>query len=77
MFVFHILDFQNFNSGDAHLANFGELSSNHQFRHGAHSVYKIYSVFKLFEISVCSAHSDFLEITTPMMRIILTMTNIV
>ena len=49
----------------------------HYFRHCAHSVYKIYTVFKLFEIPVCSAHFDFFEISTPVMRIMLTMANIV
>ena len=43
----------------------------------AQSVYKIYSVLKLFEIAVCSAHFGFFEITTPVMRIMLTMANIV
>ena len=58
--------------------NFGQdCSLNHHFQHSAHSVYKIYSVFKLFEIAVCSAHFDFFEITTPVMRIMLTMANIV
>ena len=50
---------------------------NHHFRHSAHSVYKIYSVLKLFEIGVCSAPFDFFEITTPMMRLMLAMANIV
>ena len=40
-------------------------------------VYKIYSVFKLFEFAVCFVHFDFFEITTPVMRIMLTMANIV
>ena len=40
-------------------------------------LYKIYSVFKLFEFANCSAHFDFFEITTPVMRIMLTMANIV
>ena len=44
---------------------------------GAHSVYKIYSVFKLFESAVCFAHFDFFEISTPVMRIMLTMAIIV
>ena len=43
----------------------------------AHSVYNIYSDFKLFEIPVCFAHFDFFEISTPVMRIRLTMANIV
>ena len=69
--------FQDFYSDDAHHANYGKHSSNQHFRHGAHSVYKIYSVLKLFDFAVCSAHFDFFEITTPVMRIMLTMANIV
>ena len=52
-------------------------SLNHHSRHSAHSVHKIYSVFKLFEFAVASAHFEFFEITTPVMRIMLTMANIV
>ena len=55
---------------------FGKHSLTHHFRHGAHSVYKIYSVSKLLEIAVSFAHFDFFEITTPVMRIMLTMANI-
>ena len=55
----------------------GKHSLNHHFQHSAHSVYRIYSAFKLFEIAVCSAHFDFFEIPTPVMRIMLTMANIV
>ena len=51
--------------------------TTHHFRHGAHSVYRIYSVSKLLEIAVCFAHFDFFEITTPVMRIMLAITNIV
>ena len=69
--------FRNFYSGDAHDANHGKYSLNHHFRHGVHSVYKIYSVFKLFENAVCFAHFAFFEISTPVMRIMLTMANIV
>ena len=43
----------------------------------AHSVYMVYSVFKLFQIAVCIAHFDFFEISTALMRIMLTMANIV
>ena len=46
-------------------------------RHGAHSVYMSYSDLKLFEIAVCFAHFDFFEVSTPVMRIILTMAKIV
>ena len=76
-FVFHISTFRNFYSGDAHHTNYFKHSSNHHFRHGAHGLYKIYSVFKLFEIAVCSAHFDFFEFSTPVMRIMLTLANIV
>ena len=42
------------------------------------TVYKRFTVFfKLFEIALCSARFDIFEITTPVMRIMLTMANIV
>ena len=69
--------FRNFYSGDAHHANHGKHSLNHHFRRSAHSVYTIDSDFKLFEIAVCFAHFDFFEISTPVMRIMLTMAKIV
>ena len=62
---------------NAHHANRGKHSLNDQLRHGAHSVYKIYSDLKLFEIAVCFAHFDFFEISTPVMRVMVTMVNIV
>ena len=44
----------------------------------AHTVYKRFTVFfKLFEIAVRFAHFDFFEISTPVMRIMLTMANTV
>ena len=43
----------------------------------AHKVYTIYSDFKVFEIGVCFAHFDLFESSTPVMRIMLTMPNIV
>ena len=76
-FLLHILTFRYFYSGDAYPANYGNHCLNHHFRHGAHSVYKIYSVFKLFEFAVSFAHFDFFEISTPVMRIMLTMAIIV
>ena len=76
-FLLHILTFRNYYSGDAYHANYRKHSLNHQFRHAAHSVYEIYSVLKLFEIAVCSAHFDFFDISTPVMRIMLTMANLV
>ena len=57
--------------------SYGKHSLNHHFGHYAHSVYKIYSVSELFEIAVCSGHFDFFEITTPVIRIMLAMANIV
>ena len=42
----------------------------------AHSVYMVYSAFKLFQIAVFIAHFDFFEISTGVMRIMLTMANI-
>ena len=69
--------FRNYYSGDAHHFNYGKHSSNHHFRHGTHSVYKTCSVLKLFEIAVCSASFDFFEITTPMMRLMLAMADVV
>ena len=76
-FVLHILLLRNFYSPDAHHANHGKYSLNDHFWYGAHSVYKIYSDFKLFEIAACFAHFDFFEISTPVMRMMLTMANIV
>ena len=77
LFLLHILTFRNYYSGGAHHVNYGKHSLNHHFQHRADSVYKIYSVFKLFEIAVSSAHFDIFEIATPVMRIMLTMANIV
>ena len=76
-FVLHILLLRNFYSPDAHHANHGKQRVNHHFRHGADSVYKKYSDFKPFEIAVCFAHFDFLESSTLVMRIMLTIANIV
>ena len=78
LFVFSHFDFFEVSTPvNVHHANRGKHSLNDHFRHGAHSVYKIYSVFKFFEIAVCSAHFDYFEISTPVMRIMLTMANIV
>ena len=64
-------------SGDAHDANYCKHSLNHHFQHCAHSVYQIESVLKLFETALCFAHFCFYEISTLVMRIMLTMPNIV
>ena len=66
---------RNFYSGDAHHANHADRCSNHHFRYCASCVYQIYSVFKLFEIAVCFAYFGFYEISTPVMRTMLTMPN--
>ena len=76
-FVLHILLLRNFYSPDAPNANHSIQRVNYHFRHGADSVYKKYSDFKLFEIAVCFAHFDFFEISTLVMRKMLTMANIV
>ena len=68
---------RNFYPGDANHANYGGNSLNHHFQHCAHSVYQIYSVFKLFEIAVCFAHFGCNEISTPLIRTLPTMVNVV
>ena len=52
-------------------------SLNHHSFHCSHCVNKIYRVFKPFEIAVCFGTFVFYEISTPVMRIMLTMANIV
>ena len=68
---------RNFYSCDAHYANYGKHSLNNHFQHCSHSVYQIYSVLKLFEIAVYFARFGFDEISTLVIRIMLTMANIV
>ena len=68
LFVLHVLTFSKL---------LLQWCLNHHFRQGTHSVYKIYIVLKLFEIAVCSAPFDVFEITTPMMRLMLAMADIV
>ena len=63
--------------GDAHHAIYGKHSLNHHLQHCAHSVYQIDSVLKLLEITVCFSHFGFYEISTPVVRIMLTKANIV
>ena len=44
----------------------------------AHTVYIRFTLFSNFsKLQFCSAHFDFFEISTPVMRIMLTMANIV
>ena len=76
-FVFLILTFSKILLRWWHHFNYGQHNSNHHFRHAAHNVYKIYRVLKLFETAAFSARFEFFEITTPVMRIMLTMANIV
>ena len=71
-FVFTFWLLRKFYCGDAHHANYGKHSSNHHLQHCADSVYQTYSVLKLLEITVCFRHFGFYEISTPVVRIILT-----
>ena len=68
---------RNFYSGDAHHAKYGERCSNHHFRHCTNFAYHIYGILKLLEIAVCFAQFGFYEISTPVMRTVLTMVNFV
>ena len=63
--------------GDVHHAIYGKHSLNHHLQHCAHSVYQIDSVLKLLETTVCFTHFGFHEISTPVVRIVLTKANIV
>ena len=76
-FVFTFWLLRKFYCGDAHHANYGKHSVNHHLQLCAHSVYQIYSDLNIFEIAVCFAHFSFYEIFTLVMRIMLTMANIV
>ena len=68
---------RTFYSGDAHHANYGKHSSNHHFQHCSQCVSEIHSVFEVFVIAVSFAYFAFYGISTLVMRIILTMANIV
>ena len=68
---------RNFYSGDAHHANYDKHTLNQHFQHSVNCVYQIYSDLKLFEIAICFAHFGFYEISTPVMRTMLTMQNVV
>ena len=76
-FVFTFWPLRKSYCGDAHHAIYGKHSLNHHLQHCAHSVYQIHSVLKLLEITVCFTHFGFYEIATPVVRIMLTMANIV
>ena len=71
-FVLHILTFSKFLLGGC-ASCYGKHSLNHHFRPRAQSVYKTYSFLKYFEFAVCFAHFDFFKISTPVIRIKLTM----
>ena len=71
-FVFTFWLLRKFYRGDAHHAIYGKHSLNHYLQHCAHSGYQIYSVLKLLEITVCFTHFGFYEISTPVVRIMLT-----
>ena len=77
LFVLHILVSRSFYSEDAHHGNYGERCSNHNFRRWAQNAYHIYSVLKIIEITVCFAHFGFYEISTPVIRTMLTIGNVV
>ena len=77
LFVLHILAYSKFLFRCAHYANYDKHSLNHHFQDCAHSVYQIYSLMKLFVIAVSFANFAFCGISTLVMRIILTMANIV
>ena len=65
------------NAADSHHPNYSERCSIHHFRHWAHCVCYIYSVFKRFEIAGCFSHFGFNETSTPLIRTLLTMVNVV
>ena len=77
LFGLHILALRNFYYGDAHPADYGERCSKHPFKHCAHCLYHVYSVLQHFEIAACFAHFGFYEVSTPIMRTMVTMVNIV
>ena len=68
---------RNIYSGDARDGNYCKHSLNHHFQHWTHSVYQIYSVLKLFKIAVSFPPFGWFEISTPVMRVMLTIANIV
>ena len=74
-FVFTFWLFRKFYSCDAHHAIYGKHSSNHHLQQCAPNVYEIYCVLKLLEITVCFTHFGFYEISTPVVRIIITKAN--
>ena len=68
---------RNFYSSDAHHAKYGKHSLNHYFPRGLHCVYQIYSFLKFFKIAVFFTPFGFYEISTPVMRTMLTTVNVV
>ena len=53
---------RNFFTGDAHHANYGKHTLNHDFQHCANFVYQIYSYFKLFKLHFVSHILDFTKL---------------
>ena len=68
---------RNFYSADAHHPNYGTHSLNNHFQHSGHCVYEIFSIFIVFEIAVCFAHVGSYQFSTPLIRTMLTMVNVV
>ena len=68
---------RNFYSGHEQHVKYGKHSLNHHFQTCAHSVYQTYNILKLFEIAVCFGNFGIFEISTPVMRIMLSMANVV
>ena len=68
---------RNFYSADAHHPTYGTHSLNNHFQHSGHCVYEIFSIFIVFEIAVCFAHVGSYQFSTPLIRTMLTMVNVV
>ena len=77
LFVLHILTFTKFLLRWCAPCSLWKPSLRQHFHHSAHCVYQIYSVLKILEITVCLEHLGFYEISTPVVRTMLTMPNII
>ena len=77
LFILNILAYSKFLLRWAHHANYGKHSLNHHFLHCEHFLYEIKRYFKLFEMAVSFANFDLFEISTPVVRHMQTMANIV
>ena len=67
---------RNFHSGYEQHVIYGKHSLNDHYRHCGHSIYQTLSILKIFQISICFPHFSFYEISTPVMRHMLTIANI-